>query len=198
MSKVPSPSARWADIAHLPEGSRAEILDGEILFAPSPAPGHQGIGSRVLGYLGRPFDFDEDPGGWWILHDVDVELAADRILQPDVVGWRRERLPAFPEERPIRVTPDWVCEIVSPSSVRIDRVRKTAIYLDSGVPFLWLISPVDRLLEAFEASDGRWLRLGAWAEGDRARIRPFDAIELDITRLFPPAPRDPNASVPKS
>jgi Uma2 family endonuclease len=189
MSTAPRPNATWADLARLPEGTRAEILDGQILFAPSPGPQHQGIGSRVLGFLGLPFDFDDNPGGWWILHDVDVELAPTTVLQPDVAGWRRTRVPDFPSERPIRILPDWVCEIVSPSSVRLDRLRKTAIYLEAGVPFFWIIDPEARLLEAFQALDGRWLRLGAWSEGDRARIPPFDAVELDVGRLFPPQPR---------
>ena len=180
--------ATWSDIAGYPEGTRVEVLDGEVAFAPSPAPAHQGIGARILRRIGGPFDEDDDPGGWWILPKVDVELGPHRVLQPDVAGWRRERVPTFPYEQPIRIVPDWVCEILSPANARRDRLQKAAIYLDSNVPFLWIIDPVERLLEAYRAQEHAWLRLGAWSDEDVARVAPFDAIELQVGRLFPPGP----------
>ena len=179
--------ATWADIAAFPEGTRAEILDGQVVVAPSPSPRHQGIGSRLLRRIGGPFDEDDTPGGWWILHEVDVELGPHRVVQPDVAGWRRTRVPGYPTEQPIRTVPDWICEILSPSNAGRDRIVKAAIYLDSGVPFLWFADPEERLLEAFEAREGAWVRLGAWGNGDVARIAPFEAVELEVSRLFPPA-----------
>ncbi len=185
---APAPrKATWADVAALPEGTRAEVLDGEVVVAPSPAPGHQLIAGALGFFVGGPFGFDDDPGGWWILQEVDVELAPHRVVQPDVAGWRRSRVPSFPAERPIRVVPDWVCEVLSPSSARTDRIRKAAMYLEAGVGFYWIVDPDERTLEAWEASGGRWVRLGAWEEGDRARVAPFEAVELDVGRLFPPA-----------
>lgn len=104
---------------------------------------------------------------------MDVELGPHRVLQPDVAGWRRERVPTFPYEQPIRIVPDWVCEILSPANARRDRLQKAAIYLDSGVPFLWIIDPVERLLEAYRAQEHAWLRLGAWSDEDVARVAPL-------------------------
>lgn len=188
---VSSPAERlatWRDIAHLPEGTRVEVLDGQIVFAPSPTPAHQRIGGGLSRRIGGPFDEDGDPGGWWILQEVDVELGRHRLVQPDVAGWRRERVPGFPSDRPIRIVPDWVCEILSPSNSSQDRVRKANLYLDAGVPYYWIADPMERVLEAFAAEGGRWVRLGAYTDGDRARIAPFEAVELDVGRLFPPLP----------
>ena len=95
-------------------------------------------------------------------------------------------MPRFPAERPVRVVPDWVSEIVSPSSAWTDRLVKPSLDFRTGVPHLWLVDADTRILEAFESRDGAWLRLGGWSDGDLGRIAPFDAIELDVGRLFSP------------
>ncbi len=95
-------------------------------------------------------------------------------------------MPRFPAERRVRVVPDWAWEIVSSSSARMGRLVKATLYLRTGVPHLWLVDPDPRIFEAFESRDGAWLRLGGWSDGDLGRIAPFDAIELDVGRLFSP------------
>lgn len=178
----------WDDLYSLPEGDRTELIDGEFHLAPSPLPRHGRIQRSLGGLVGGPFDDDpRGPGGWWIVTETDVALSEHDVVRPDLSGWRRERVPAFPDERPVRATPDWVCEIVSPSSVRIDRVVKPALYLNSGVPHFWSVDPEARLLSAFTSRERAWVLLGTWGEGDLARIAPFDAIELDVGRLFPPS-----------
>lgn len=187
MSRAAHRRATWEDLASLPESDRTEVVDGELWTAPSPLPRHGFIEGAVAGFVGMPFQYDaRGPGGWWIVPEVDVELTLHDVVRPDLSGWRRERMPRFPAERPVRTVPDWVCEIVSPSSARMDRLVKPSLYLRTGVPHLWLVDPDARILEAFEAKDGAWLRLGGWSDGDVARIAPFDAIELDVGRLFPP------------
>lgn len=179
--------ATYEDLAGFPEGLHVEIVDGEIYTLPGSLPRHGRSSSGLSYYVGGPFDFDPDgPGGWWIIPEVDVELTRHDTVRPDVSGWRRERVPAFPKELPIRVVPDWIAEVVSPSNQRYDRIVKASLYALHGVPFYWLVDPGARVLEAFELQGGRWLRLGAWGDGDRARIRPFDAVEIDVGRLFPP------------
>ena len=175
------------DFTGLPEGARVEVLGEELVFVPRPTPAHQLAAGAIGALVGGPFGLADEPGGWWILQEVDVELAPHCVFQPDVSGWLRGRLPAFPAERPIRVVPDWVCEVLSPTSARIDRIRKAAIYLEIGVRSYWIVDPAERTLEAWEAADGRWLRLGAWTEEGRVRIAPFDAVEVDVRHLFPPA-----------
>jgi len=181
--------ATFEDLAALEDDRDAEIIDGEIVFSPRPLPPSNRTQGGLYHYLGGPFDFEPNgPGGWWILIEPEVELARHQVFIPDLAGWRRSRMPAVPESRPIRLAPDWVCELLSPSTARRDRIRKADVYLKSGVPHYWLVDVPERLLEAWEARDGAWVRLGAWSDGDRPRVPPFDAIELDVGRLFPPVP----------
>jgi Uma2 family endonuclease len=178
--------ATWEDIAGMPEGARVEILGGAIVTAPSPLPRHSFLQVGLSHYLGGPFALDEEPGGWWILAEPDVELGPHDVVEPDLAGWRRERVPGFPDDRPIRIVPDWICEILSPSNARADLIRKADLYRRTGVPYYWIADPDERLLQALRLHEDGWLLLGTWGEGDRARIVPFEAVELEIGRLFPP------------
>ncbi len=188
----------YEDLVRLGEGRHHEIVAGMLDEKASPSPAHGRAQRSLAGFVGGPFD-DEDgrggPGGWWILTEVEVALAASDIVRPDLVGYRRERLPHPDLERPIRLAPDWICEIVSVSDARRDRVVKADLYAAHGVPFYWLVSPEERVLEAYEleraASGGqgerrKWVRLGAWGDGEVARIAPFEAIELEVGRVFLP------------
>jgi Uma2 family endonuclease len=187
MSRAAHRRATGEDLASLPEGDRTEVVDGELWAAPSPLPRRGHIEGALSFSVGGPFQYDPTgPGGWWIVPEVDVELTPHDVVRPDLSGWRRERMPRFPAERPVRVVPDWACEIVSPFSARMDRLVKPSLYLRTGVPHLWIVDPDARILEDFEARDGAWLRLGGWSDGDVARIAPFDAVEIDVGRLFPP------------
>jgi Uma2 family endonuclease len=186
--------ATYADLLALPEDVRAEILAGEIIAMPSPLPRHNRVVMSIARRIGTPFDpddADDGPGGWWILPDIDVQLRKHDVVRPDVAGWRRERLPEPWDIRPITIVPDWACEVLSPSNAKHDRLRKANLYAACGVPFYWIIDPAERTLEALELRDGGWFRLGAWTDGDTARVRPFDAIETDVGRLFPPVAPEP-------
>jgi len=181
--------ASFEDLLDLDESTRAEVLAGEIVTVPAPLPEH-GRAQRALGsFIGRPFDDDDGrggPGGWWILLEIDVELATHDIVRPDVAGWRRERLADPWGKRPLRVAPDWICEVLSPSTARRDRVTKSTLYAEHSVPFYWMVDPHEGVLEAYRLESGRWVRLGAWDATATARIAPFEAIELEVGRLFPP------------
>ena len=109
-----------------------------------------------------------------------------QIVVPDVAGWLRTRLIDLTQERPITTVPDWICEVVSPADRGRDRVRKADLYLRVGVPHYWILDPAERTLEAFEASGARWMRLGAWTDGDTPRVAPFEAVELDVAGFFLP------------
>jgi Uma2 family endonuclease len=186
MSETARTLAAYADIAQLPEGENVEIIGGEIVVSPRSKPAHGRAQVGLARWIGGPFDLDGDPGGWWIVLEVEVELSRHDVYIPDLAGWRRARVPVLPDERPATIAPDWVCEVVSPSTGRIDRVQKAHGYLQGGVPFYWILDLEDRTLEAFEAREGSWVRLGAWGDGDTARIPPFDAVDLAISPLFPP------------
>jgi Uma2 family endonuclease len=183
--------ATYDDLLALDEDARAEVIRGAVQLQPSALPKHSKIQGALRRYLGGPFDDDDGrggPGGWWILLEVDVRLSPHDIVRPDLAGWRRPRLPDPWDMRPIDVVPDWVCEITSPSNARHDRLVKARLYLESGVPHLWLVDPEVRVLEALVRDGNRWIESGRFGDGDTVSIPPFDAIELEVGRLFPPLP----------
>lgn len=140
-------------------------------------------------FVGGPFDDDDGhggPGGWWIFVEVDNQLSRHGVVRPDLAGWRRERLSDPGHQRPIKTVPDWICEVLSPSTAARDRVQKRKLYADSGIAHYWLLDVDARALEAFELHDGRWVLAGSYGDDAAARIAPFAEIELPVGRLFLP------------
>lgn len=181
--------ATLSDLEALPENVVGEIIDGELVVSPRPAPAHAvaevTIGGDVNGAFGGPGGGAHGPGGWWILVEPELHLGG-HVLVPDLAGWRRERLPSLRGFTAFTVAPDWVCEIVSPSSVRRDRVVKTAIYVSLGVPHMWLVDPDAQVVESYQLADGRWTVAAIVGGAEVARLPPFDAVELDLSRWWLP------------
>jgi Uma2 family endonuclease len=177
--------ATYEDLYSLPENVVGEIIDGEILVTPRPARRHVHAASSLGGEVLPPYHFGRGggPGGWIIYDEPELELG-QHILVPDLAGWRKERLVTPPEEVRIGVTPDWVCEVLSPSTVRVDKVRKMPIYAQYGVPYLWLIDPAAKTLDVFALTDGKWVLLVAFAEDDKVRAEPFQEIEIELKNLW--------------
>ncbi len=185
--------ATYADLLALPEDVRAEVIAGDIVTSPSPLPRHAHVQGSACRYIGGPFQDDDGrggPGGWWIFAEVDVALGQHDIVRPDLSGWHKARLPRPGGVRPIEVVPDWVAEVLSPTTAARDRVHKRNLYARTGVPHYWLIDPHARVLEALTLRDGSWVELGVYDDQSVARIAPFDAIELEVGRLFLPRDAD--------
>jgi Uma2 family endonuclease len=190
---MPAKLATYADLLSLPEDVRAEVIAGKVVTSPAALPRHSNVQGAIRGFLGGSFHDDDGrggPGGWWIFVEVDVALSEHDIVRPDLAGWRRERLPRPGPTRPIEVAPDWVCEILSPSTAARDRVTKRALYAKHGVAHYWLVDPEARVLEALALRDGVWVEVGVYDDTATARIAPFDAIELELGRLFLPKDAD--------
>lgn len=178
--------ATYDDLLLLSDDTRAEILAGEILVQPGASNEHQYFQNRLGLRIGGPFGPDGTPGGWWLLPDVDVQFTPHDVVRPDHSGWRRTRLATPFGKRPIDVTPDWICEILS-TNYRYDRGYKSDLYATHGVRHYWLVDPIARFLEAFELSSGRWVPIGTFDEHTTIGIPPYDAVELPLRTLFPPA-----------
>ncbi|UQA61857.1 Uma2 family endonuclease [Polyangium aurulentum] len=180
--------ATYDDLLNLSEDVRAEVISGHLVTMPAPRPRHANVQRALIRFVGGPFHDDDGfggPGGWWIFPEVDVELAKHDIVRPDLSGWRREHLPE-PDVRPIRVVPDWICEVLSPSNEPHDRVTKKRLYAQYGVRWYWIVNPEVRTLEAYKLIANGWLDAGSFDETDVARIPPFEAVELPVGRLFLP------------
>jgi Uma2 family endonuclease len=177
-------AATYEDLLKVPEPLVAEILDGELYASPRPALPHTLCASALGALLGGAFQFGRSgPGGWWILDEPELHLAAN-VLVPDLAGWRRERLPVVPDAAAMDLSPDWVGEILSPSTERMDRAKKLAIYAREAVGHAWLINPIARTLEALRRHGDGWLLIATHAADAVVRVEPFDAIELDLLLLW--------------
>ncbi len=184
-SMPPRGKATYDDILALPEHVTGELVDGELYTQPRPAAPHARVASGLGMDLGGPFDRGRGgPGGWVILHEAELHLGDD-VLVPDLAGWRSERLSKAELGAAFFTTPpDWVCEVASKSTATRDRKVKAPRYAMDGVSFLWIVEPLEARVEAFALASEKWLWLGTWAETDDARIPPFDAVGLDLVRLF--------------
>ena len=176
--------ATYQDVLDAPPNMVAEIAYGTLYTHPRPATPHAWAGSGLKSALGPPFNFSRGgPGGWWIVYEPEVHLSDD-IVVPDIAGWRRENLPEFPDAAYFELAPDWVCEVLSPSTRSLDRGAKQAIYAREGVRYLWLVDPGARTLEAFELREGPWVLLKQLADNAQVSVPPFDAITFSLADLW--------------
>ena len=173
----------------VPETRVAEIIDGELLVGPRPASPHARaaglIGSDLVGPFDGPPGAPAAPGGWWLLPEPELHFGDD-VLVPDWAGWKRDRLPVLKDVPFFSLSPDWVCEIVSPSTGRVDRGPKMRHYADDGVAHLWLVDPLLRTLEAYGLESGRWTVVTTHAGDAVVRVAPFEAVEIRLSRWWLP------------
>jgi len=186
-SKKPQP-ATYEDILRLPEHVVGEIIDGELVVSPRPSSRHALASSVVAGELTGPFHRGQGgPGGWVILFEPELHLGAE-VLVPDLAGWRRERMPVFPDVPWFSLAPDWACEVLSASTAILDRTRKQDIYREHGVMWLWFIDPTARTLEVLNRTESGWLVAGVFGGTGEARVPPFEAAAIDIGALWEISP----------
>ncbi|HBS25788.1 MAG TPA: hypothetical protein DD827_01460 [Gammaproteobacteria bacterium] len=185
MANTAEKLATYDDLLLVPENLVAEIIHGQLHTHPRPAPKHAWASSSLGMEVGSPYNKGKGggPGDWWILDEPELHLNSD-IFVPDLAGWKRERMPELPEIAWFELEPDWVCEILSPSTARLDRAEKMPLYAHYGVPFLWLVDPDLKTLEAYELSDGKWVLLITLDNDKPVSVKPFDAIEFPLSALW--------------
>jgi len=170
----------------LPENLTGEILDGQLYTQPRPSGPHAWAESVLSAELLDPFARGlGGPGGWWILVEPEIHFIRDtEVAVPDLAGWRRERMPKIPRGHRFEVVPDWVCEIVSPSTESKDRRIKMPVYAHYGVKYPWLIDPEERTLEAYALKGGKWDLTGKFRGDDSVAVAPFDAVTIALADLW--------------
>jgi Uma2 family endonuclease len=177
-------AATYDDLREVPDNFVAEMFDGELYATPRPAFPHARAASVLGGKLGGPFDWDRSgPGGWFIVYEPELHFGND-VLVPDIAGWRRERLPTLPTDAYTTLAPDWICEVLSPSTETLDRGKKLRIYARQGVVHAWLLDPLAQTLEVLRLESGRWIDVAAHEGRVGVRAPPFDAIELELGALW--------------
>lgn len=177
--------ATYADIEALPPNVVGEILYGQLVTQPRPALPHIAAASAMGGVLNPPFQFGSGgPGGWIIADEPELHLGP-HVVVPDLAGWRRERLAGRENVAWVDIVPDWVCEILSPSSEVYDRGVKRRIYATYGVDHLWLLDPRSKLLEVFRRQNGDWLLTHNFAGEENVSAPPFDAVTFSLGLMWP-------------
>jgi Uma2 family endonuclease len=185
MSEPAKKMASYEDLYSVPDDLVGEIIDGELVATPRPSVRHALASSALGGKLLPPYHLGEGggPGGWVILSETEIKLG-DNLLVPDLAGWRKERFPGLPEENWIAVPPDWICEILSPRTFRVDKVQKMPIYARHQVQHLWMIDPFAKSLEVFRLEGGKWYLMAVFTENDSVRAEPFMEVEIDLANLW--------------
>lgn len=184
VSAPKKPPATYQDVLDAPDNMVAEIIGGELRLSPRPAGAHTVAASRLGFLLGPPFQFGNGgPGGWHILDEPELHFGPE-IVVPDLGGWRVERLPVIPDDAYFTLPPDWICEVLSPSTRVHDRSEKLPIYAAAGVRHVWFIDPRQRTLEVMRLHEGKWLILAIHRGELQVRAEPFDGIELDLSVLW--------------
>ena len=183
--RVPARKATYRDVLEAPAHMVAEIVKGVLHTQPRPASRHALAGSSLGMEIGNPFQRGRGgPGGWWIVDEPELHFGED-ILVPDLAGWRRERMPDYPDTPYFTLAPDWVCEILSPSTRTFDLEEKRPIYAREGVGHLWLVDPAARTLEAFALQDGAWTPAGSARNDEPVAFPPFQAVTFPLDALWP-------------
>ena len=174
-------NATRADLEALPAHLRGELIDGVLYAMTRPRARHQAVAGAIADDLFGPYHRGRGgPGGWWILPEPGIELPGAPEVAPDLAGWRRTRLASLPTDRAINLVPDWVCEVLSPTTRRHNQLVKKPYYARVGVPWLWLVDAEALALTVLRLEAGRWVEIGAYGDVRDVRVEPFDATPLDV------------------
>ena len=185
MAEAAKRNATYADLEAVPDTMVAEIIDGDLVTQPRPAPRHGAASYSLGGELASPFQKGKGgPGGWIFIDEPELHFGI-QVCVPDIAGWKKERLASMPDQAFIEIAPDWVCEVLSPATEVYDRGAKRRIYHEAGVRYMWLVNPEAKFLEVFEAAENGWTQLQTIVEGEQVSAVPFDAISFDIDVLWP-------------
>lgn len=171
--------ATYDDLLHVPDHLVAEIVAGELFTSPRPAP-------KCLYATGAVYaELRGHAGEWLLLIEPELHLDDD-VLVPDVAGWRVSRMPEFPQTAAIDLAPDWVCEVLSPSTARLDRLRKLPRYAHHGVAWMWIVDPLIKGVEILRLNGEHYTLIDALEGNDAVHAEPFAAFELDLSLLWAP------------
>ena len=186
MAEAARPKTLYEKLEELPEGLNGEIIDDQLYTEPRPRP-HHAVGASNLGAeLIGPYSRGRGgPGGWWIVHEPEIHFVHKRVVVvPDLAGWRRERLPSIPDDPHFATFPDWVCEVLSPSTRSKDRELKMPLYARYGVPYVWLLDPKTYTLETYTLRGAELALTGTYGPESSPAPAPFEAVSFRLADLW--------------
>lgn len=178
--------AEWLDE---PEERGAELIGGRIVYKALPRPEH-GVAQGTLYALLRPYHRRPGdagkPGGWWLSLEVELELVGEGV-RPDLLGWRRDRVPALPVPGPsgaVTEPPDWIGEVLSRSTAARDLGDKLDLYHRAQVRHYWIVDPYNETLTVFRWTQEGYVAVLGAGRDRTVRAEPFEAVELRLGELF--------------
>lgn len=181
----PSMHAHLATFADLEAWDKGyEVVDGQLVRKASPSFEHGGAQASIVRAQAAFHGRRGLGGGWWIHTEVDVELAPHQIYLPDVAGWRIDVVPERPRGRPVRIPPQWACEVLSASTADRDLGAKLRGYHQAGVGYYWLVDTERQELRVLRRHDHGYRLMLAAGPGELVRAEPFEILELDTGELF--------------
>jgi Uma2 family endonuclease len=185
MAQPPKKNATYDDLHGIPENTIGEIIDGKLTVTPRPSKQHVYAASVLEIELGAPYQFGRGggPGGRVILVKPEIKLG-ENIVVPDLAGWKKERFPGTETTNWVSASPDWVCEVLSPGTLRTDKIKKMPFYGRHGVQHLWFLDPAAKTLDVFRLESDKWVVAGLFVEDDKVRAEPFQEIEIDLNNLW--------------
>lgn len=186
MPRAARPKTLYEKLEALPEGLNGEILDDQLYTEPRPAPTHGIASSNLAAELIGPYSRGRGgPGGWWIIVEPEVHFKhKTEVVVPDVAGWRRERLATLPKRGHIGTVPDWLCEVLSPSTRSKDREIKMPLFARYAVPYVWLLDPATSTLETYELRRHELVQTGTFGPDSSLAAAPFDALRIRVGDLW--------------
>jgi Uma2 family endonuclease len=178
--------ATYADIEALPANMVGEIVFGVLHAHPRPTPRHSFATVEIQTELNNPFGRGRGgPGGWIFMVEPELHLGP-HVVVPDIAAWKRERLSPFPTTAFIETAPDWVCEVLSPSTQKLDRTDKLAVYAEFGIGHCWYVDPIARTLEVFALTGGKWQLAATFKDTDPVTAPPFEVHTFPLDVLWAP------------
>lgn len=177
--------ATYEDLMRVPDHMVAEIVDGVLYTSPRPASPHALATTKLGGRLDTFQNDGDGIRGWQILDEPELHFGAD-VVVPDIAGWRAERMPVVPSVPFFTLAPDWLCEVLSPSTSRLDRSKKLVVYARAGVSHVWLLDPIAQTLEVLALEGSHWVIQTVHETDERIRAVPFEAVEIPLTYLWGP------------
>lgn len=184
--------AGYEDVLAVDARLIAEVIDGVLHTQPRPSLLHAQVTTELTSCLNPAFRHGRGgPGGWIFLMEPELHLGVEPdIVVPDIAGWRTSRMPRVPAEPYLTLAPDWLAEVLSPSTMRIDRVIKLPVYAQRGVGHVWLIDPVARTLEVLRLDGGGYRIVGAWGGEAAVALEPFAEVTIELGVLWDASPSD--------
>lgn len=185
-SQVLHTTILYQQIMAMPENMVGEIINGRLVTMTRPAGPHCQAGSVLGANILFPYQNGRGgPGGWWIVDEPEIHFIRNvEVVVPDIAGWKRERMSRLPRTHRFEIVPNWVCEILSPSTAKIDRAEKMPLYARYGVSHLWLVDPLIKTLEVYELQNGRWSNLNTFKDDDVVSALPFQEIVIQLVDLW--------------